>query len=197
MGNPRLNWDALVSEHAAKLGVKAELTGEGIGRCEKVRTRCEHREYEVTASSFVKKEHCCRSEARRHQSNREHVGAVAAEKLRGRKDPIDVRLKKAEGTRRRGATKSQDDLLYVAAKDGRIKVGRVALHYTRWFDNLSLTILFGWELESWAAFKLENEIHDRFGDQRPLDPSFGKGWTEVFDIDPKILVNFIEERLQL
>ena len=197
MAYSQISYRERVIEHAAKLGVKVTLTGKGIGCRERVQVRCEHREDEVSALAFCRKFYCCRNEARRHQSNRENVGAINAKKLRGVKHTIDRRIKSGDSNRKRGALKAQDDLLYVATREGKIKVGRVALYHRAWFKKLGLTILHGWELESWAAFKLENEIHDRFGDQRTLDPLFGKGWTEVFDTDPKNIINFIEERLQL
>ena len=194
MGRARRDWETLTRLHAEKIGATVRLTGEGVGKYERVEVTCSHGTHTVIACRFIQKDWCCRSEARRHQSGRENVGWKSAEKLRGRHDSLEVRMKKAEGNRRRVGVSEpdRDDLLYVAERDGQVKVGRCAADRTRWFDELGLRVIEMWEMKQFDSGRLERLIHEKFGHLRPLDPSFGKGWTEVFDVDPHEIISFVE-----
>lgn len=199
MGNPKRNWKKLVADHATKLGVKARLTGDGIGKYERVHVACDHRSYSVIACCFVVKQFCCRAQARINQPGRENVGEAISKALTGRVDSFETRLKKAEVTRSRVGTVNPDkpDLLYLGSRDGFIKIGRCAeCRALRWFKELNLYVIDAWELPQFAAGILERKIHDKFGHLRLLDPGFGKGWTEVFNIDPQLVISFIENELR-
>ena len=194
MARARLDWNTLTKLHAEKICVEVKMTGEGVGKYERVEVKCLHGTHSVLACRFIQKQFCCRSEARKHQTGREEVGRKSAEKLRGRHDSLETRLKKAAGNRRRVgvAEPDRDDLLYVAERDGKVKFGRVAANRTRWFDELNLSVVEVWEMKQIDSGRLERLIHEKFGHLRPLDPSFGKGWTEVFDVSPHEIITFVE-----
>jgi hypothetical protein len=87
-------------------------------------------------------------------------------------------------------------LLYVAERNGQTKVGRVLESgLKRRGTTLNVEIIDSWELPNFGAQQLELKIHEHFGHRRPLDPSFGPGWTEVFDVPHQELINFIENLL--
>jgi hypothetical protein len=194
MSRARRDWETLAKLHAEKLCAEVKMTGVGVGKYERVEVTCPHGTHSVLVCRFVQKQFCCRSEARKHQTGREEVGRKSAEKNRGRHDSLEVRLKKAEASRQRvGITEpDRDDLLYIAERAGKVKVGRVAANRTRWFDELGLTVVEAWEMKQIHSGRLERLIHEKFGHLRPLDPSFGKGWTEVFDVSPHEIITFVE-----
>lgn len=198
MGRSRLDWETLVSDHASILGVRAKLTGEGIGKYERVCVSCDHNSYTIMACRFIQKKFCCRSQARIHQPGRENVGERISNSLIGRKDSFETRIKKAEGTRKQIAlSKSfEPNLLYVGSRDSLIKIGRCSEYSAqRWFEEINLHVLEAWHLPKFAAGALELKVHSEFGHLRLLDPSFGKGWTEVFDVSPQLIISFIENEL--
>ena len=87
-------------------------------------------------------------------------------------------------------------LFYVAERDGKTKTGRVLeTGLKRRMSSFHLTVVEAWEMTNLNAQKLELVVHERFGHLRSLDPSFGPGWTEVFDIHPYELIRFIEEEM--
>ena len=199
MGNPRLDWKIIVADHALNLGVEAILTGDGIGKYERIRITCEHGSSSVIACRFIQKRFCCRSQARAHQSGRENVGENISKSLTGRKDSFETRLKKAEATRKRVELENplEPNLFYVCSRDSHIKVGRCSEHRAqRWFEELNLHVIDAWHLPKFAAGALELKVHKEFGHLRVLDPSFGKGWTEVFNAPPQLLISFVENELQ-
>lgn len=192
----RLDWKTLVAEHAQALNVEAILTGNGVGKYETVKVECSHGQREVMACRFIATKYCCRKQARKNQTGRELVGQKISEKLKGRKLPLERRLKHADGARSRApAQPTRPDLFYVAVRGDKVKVGRCSLHRLRWLKERDLIVVEGWELESWAAFSLEQQVHKRFGHLRSLDPAFGTGWTEVFDVPPQKLITFIKYEL--
>jgi hypothetical protein len=194
MANPRLDWETLARLHAEKLCAEVKMTGVGVGKYERVEVMCPHGIHSVIVCRFIQKQFCCRSEARKHQTGREECGRRSAEKNRGRHDSLEIRLKKAEAQRQRVGVlePDRDDILYVAKRDGKVKVGRCAADRTRWFDELGLTVVEAWEMKQIDSGRLERLIHEKFGHLRPLDPSFGKGWTEVFDVSPHEIISFVE-----
>ena len=199
MGNPRLDWKTLVENHASNLGVEAILTGVGIGKYERVQITCGHGSSSVMACRFIQKQFCCRSQARVHQPGRENVGKNISESLIGRKDSFETRLKKGEATRKCAQLQNpfQSDLFYVCSRDGLIKVGRCSESRAQhWFNDLNLHVIDAWHLPKFAAVRLELKIHKEFGHLRPLDPNFGKGWTEMFNINPRLIISFVESELQ-
>jgi hypothetical protein len=196
MANPRKNWEALIKNHADRLGVIAALTGDGVGKYERVFVQCTHGSHTVMACRFMQKCYCCRKEARKWQTGREGVSEKIRAKNLGKRDSLETRLKKAEAVRKRGALRSQDDLFYVASRGESLKVGRCALHNLIWLKRLNLSVIAGWELDSENAYLLERRVHAQFCEFRRLDPSFGKGWTEIFDIRPEKIISFIENEIR-
>jgi hypothetical protein len=196
MSRARRDWETLAKLHAEKLGAEVKMTGVGVGKYERVEVTCPHGTHSVLVCRFVQKQFCCRSEARKHQTGRENVGEKISAALLSspREIPFEERLARAERNRQRVGTAEpdRDDLLYIAEREGKVKVGRVAANRTRWFDELGLTVVEAWEMKQIHSGRLERLIHEKFGHLRPLDPSFGKGWTEVFDVSPHEIITFIE-----
>jgi len=200
MGNPRLDWKSLVASHATVIGVTAFLTGIGVGKYERVQTTCEHGSSSVIACRFIQRRYCCRSKARVNQTGRGNVGESISRSLVGRKDSVETRIKKGETTRKRAALNRPlaPNLLYVGLRGDLVKIGRCLENRAqRWFKDIDLHVVEAWDLPGFAAGALELKIHDKFGHLRVLDPCFGKGWTEVFDVDPGLIISFVESELQL
>lgn len=92
-------------------------------------------------------------------------------------------------------SKQRPDLFYVALKGPLTKVGRIKPSSAKkWFLQWD-EILHVWELELEISLKLEREVRKQFGKYRPLDPSLGKGWTELFEVPSDKIISFIENQL--
>jgi len=93
-------------------------------------------------------------------------------------------------------SKRRPDLFYVAKKGILTKVGRIKPSSAKkWFLQWD-RILCVWELELEASLKLERLVRAQFEKSRPLDPSLGKGWTELFKVSSDEMISFIEGQLQ-
>lgn len=186
-------WKDKALKKAAELGISIEIPHERLHARSKVSVTCEHMTILSPLYSFCSKVCCCRvgSNIRRtlKESSRRKLGESNSKSWESKDRFWADPDKLSEETRIR------PDLFYVALKNGLTKVGRVKPSSARqWFKNWD-QVIDTWEMTLEHSLKLERAVRYEFNELRPLDRSHGKGWTELFEVNPNVIISFIENEL--
>lgn len=186
-------WRDRALKKAAELGISIEIPNERLHARSKVSVTCEHMTILSPLYSFCSKVCCCRigSNMRRtfKESSRRRLGESNSRSWES-KDRFW-----ADPDKLSEEMKNRPDIFYVALKNGLTKVGRVKPSLARKWLKAWDQVIDTWEMTLEHSLKLERAVRYEFNELRPLDRSHGKGWTELFEINPNVIISFIENEL--
>lgn len=188
-----LMWKNRALEKALELGLSIELPDEDLHARSKISVTCEHMTISSPLYSFCSKVCCCRigSNKRRtfKDSSRKKLGESTSKSWES-KDRFW-----ADPNKLSEEMKNKPDIFYVASKKGLTKVGRIKPSAAKKWFRLWDEVIDTWEMTLEHSLRLERAVRHEFNDLRPLDRSLGKGWTELFEVDPKVIISFVENEL--
>lgn len=187
-------WGAKIKAKANELQLAVGLPGELLNARSRLLVTCEHGTTESPVRTFCTKVCCCRIGS----NERRTLSQTTLKKMSESQRKSWLRPDRfwADPENLDEDSRQLPDLFYVATKGKLTKVGRVKPSTAKkWFPRWD-QILQIWELELKKSLSLEREVRAKFESKRPLDPSLGKGWTELFDVQPHEMILFIEQRLQ-
>jgi hypothetical protein len=179
MGRNRRNWAPELLSKAEILGVKITFDESDLWAESRVHVKCEHREFSTNAHQFLKKVCCCRTAGR--------LGKKASPKTLEKLNELVLRRSWCHKEPRDG---DNPDFFYVTRTRGFTKVGRCRdAKYLSQYDEV---VYLRDDLLLKHTVLLERKVRERFDSYRVLDRSMGLGWTEIYDLSPITIIDFVE-----
>lgn len=187
-------WKSKIEAKAQELQLNVEIPDELLHARSRLLVSCKHGTVESPVRTFCTKVCCCRIGSNERRILGEDTISRMSESQR--KSWLRPDRFWADPQALTQESKRRPDLFYIAIKGSLIKVGRIKPSSAKkWFLQWD-KILRVWDLELEASLKLERSVRAQFEKTRPLDPSLGKGWTELFDVPPDEMISFIENKIQ-
>ena len=187
-------WRERIIQKSSALGVTVEIPDGNIHARTRLVVSCSHGTIKSPAYSFCSKCCCCRIGS----NERRVLGEATIQKMKDAQHKSWLRTDRfwANPENLSEEAKKKPDLFYVAVKGELTKAGRIKPSTARtWFPRWD-KVLAVWELNLEHSLTLERDVRQQFFRYRPLDSSFGKGWTELFSVEPNEIILFIEQRLR-
>ena len=180
-----IDWESRILSHAKVLGVEAEFSREKMCARTRVQVQCEHSSFSTPAYSFCSKVCCCRTGSNMRRTLSEESCRKIGESNREtwlRKDRFWCHGEPRDA--------EKPDFFYVSRLRGFTKVGRCA--HQNYLSRYEEVVYLRDDLLLGETIRLEKAVREKFGHLRPLNPDFGKGWTEVFNVNPHEIISFVE-----